>query len=125
MAKHVAPKAVSWPYSFFLSSPLGSCYKKHRFLYARSAMPVPVESNMLLHLFNGLFSRTAWVSRHQKVNHSGFYWNKRWWGGIVISWTICKSFAPCFRQITTPAPHHSIFMGWMPFLLLNQQCQST
>ena len=26
-----------------------------------------------------------------------------------ISWTICKSFAPCSRQITMPAPHHSIF----------------
>jgi len=26
-----------------------------------------------------------------------------------ISWTICKSFAPCSRQITTPVPHHSSF----------------
>ena len=25
-----------------------------------------------------------------------------------ISWAICKS-APCFRQITTPVPHHSVF----------------
>ena len=25
-----------------------------------------------------------------------------------ISWAICKS-APCSRQITTPAPHHSVF----------------
>jgi len=23
------------------------------------------------------FSRTAWISRHQKGNHSGFYWSKR------------------------------------------------
>jgi len=28
-----------------------------------------------------------------EVNHSGFYWRKRWWGGSRISWTICKSFA--------------------------------
>jgi len=28
--------------------------------------------------------------------------------GSGISWAICKS-APCSRQITTPAPHHSIF----------------
>ena len=28
--------------------------------------------------------------------------------GSGISWTICKS-APCSRQITTPAPHHSVF----------------
>jgi len=25
-----------------------------------------------------------------------------------ISWTVCKS-APCSRQITTPAPHHSVY----------------
>jgi len=28
--------------------------------------------------------------------------------GISISWAICKS-APRSRQITTPAPHHSVF----------------
>jgi len=29
------------------------------------------------------------------------------------------------RQITTPAPHHSVFTGQMPFLLPNQHRQST
>ena len=29
--------------------------------------------------------------------------------GDGISWAICKS-APCSRQITTPAPHHSVFL---------------
>jgi len=28
--------------------------------------------------------------------------------GSSISWAICKS-APCSRQTTTPAPHHSVF----------------
>ena len=28
--------------------------------------------------------------------------------GSGISWAICKS-SPCSRQITTPAPHHSVF----------------
>ena len=28
--------------------------------------------------------------------------------GSGISWAICKS-APCSRQITMPAPHHSVF----------------
>jgi len=28
--------------------------------------------------------------------------------GSGISWTVCKS-APRSRQITTPAPHHSVF----------------
>ena len=34
----------------------------------------------------------------------------RWWGGSGISWTICKSFAPHSRQITTSVPHHSVFL---------------
>ena len=33
--------------------------------------------------------------------------------------------APSFRQITMPAPHHSVFTGRMPFLLPNQLRQST
>jgi len=44
--------------------------------------------------------------------------------GSGISWNICKS-APHSRQITMPAPHHSFFAGWMPFLPPNQQRQST
>ena len=43
--------------------------------------------------------------------------------GSGISWAVCKS-APHSRQITTPAPHHSVFTGWMPFLPPNQQRQS-
>jgi len=37
---------------------------------------------------------------------------------------LCKS-APRSRQITTPAPYHSVFTGRMPFLPPNQQRQST
>ena len=44
--------------------------------------------------------------------------------GSGISRAICKS-APRTRQITTPAPHYSVFTGRMPFLPPNQQCQST
>ena len=44
--------------------------------------------------------------------------------GSGISWAICKS-APRSRQITTPAPNHSVFTGRMPFLPPNQQRQST
>ena len=39
--------------------------------------------------------------------------------GSGISWATCKS-APCSRQITTPAPHHSVFTGRMPFLTPNR-----
>ena len=44
--------------------------------------------------------------------------------GSGISWAICKS-ASRSSQITMPAPHHSFFTGWMPFLPPNQQRQST
>ena len=59
--------------------------------------------------FNGLFSRTPWVSRHQKGKPFWIYWSKRWWVGSGIGWTICKSFAPRCRWITTPVPQHSSF----------------
>jgi len=48
----------------------------------------------------------------------------RWLSGSGISWAICK-FALRFRQITTPAPHNSVFIGRMPFLSPSQQHQST
>jgi len=38
--------------------------------------------------------------------------------GTGIGWAICKS-APRLRQITMPASNHSVFTGWMPFLLPN------
>ena len=44
--------------------------------------------------------------------------------GSGISWAICKS-APRSRQITMPAPQHSVFTGRMPFLSPSQQRQST
>ena len=54
-------------------------------------------------------SRTTWVKRHQKDKKPIWIWTKqRWWSGSGISWTICKSIAPRSRQITMPAPHHSI-----------------
>jgi len=78
--------------------------------------------------FNSLFSRTTWISQHQK-GQTSLDLNKARdygvWGCSDISWTICKQSAPRSRQITTPTPNHSIFTGRMPFLTPNQQCQST
>ena len=44
--------------------------------------------------------------------------------GSGISWAICKS-ALWSREIAVPAPHHSVFYGWVPFLPPSQQRQST
>jgi len=62
-------------------------------------------------MFNGLLSRTTWVSRHQKGKPFWILLKRKMMGGSGISWIICKSFAPHFRQITTPVSHHSVFYG--------------
>ena len=67
---------------------------------------------LLLQPFNGLFSRTTWVSRYQKGKTNLSIWillEQETVSGCGISWTICKS-APHSRQITTPVPHHSVFL---------------
>jgi len=70
---------------------------------------------MLLHALKGLFSGT-WVSKYQKGKTS-LDLNEAQDYGVLgcsgISWTICKQSTPCWRQITTPTPYHSIFTGWM------------
>ena len=71
-----------------------------------------VSSDTLLqytHPFNGPLSRTIGVSRYQKGrNNLDFTEQETVSGsGSGISWVICKS-APRSRQITTPAPHHSV-----------------
>ena len=60
----------------------------------------------------------------RKVKPIWIFLNQETVSGSGISWAMCKS-APCSRQTTTPAPHHSVFTGRMPFLPPNQQRQST
>jgi len=64
------------------------------------------------------------VSRYQKGKTNLDLLEQEIVSGSGISWVICKS-APRPRQITTPAFHHSVFAGQMPFLPPNQQCQIT
>jgi len=54
------------------------------------------------HQFNGPFSGTILVSRYQKGKPIWILLEQETVSGNGISWTIC-------RQITTPAPHHSVF----------------
>ena len=57
------------------------------------------------HPFNGPFSRTTQVSRYQKGKTNLDFTEA---SDSDISWAICKS-APCSRQKTTPALHHTVF----------------
>jgi len=70
---------------------------------------------LLLHPFNGLFSRTTWASRYQKGKNS-LDWNEARDDGVLgcsgMSWTICKQSAPRSRQITSPTPHSSRPVHW-------------
>ena len=99
-----------------------------RYRGTHSGTKISYVSNMhaYTHMFNSLFSGTTWVSRQHKGKLFWILLMQEMMGGSGISWTICKSFAPHSRQITTPVPHHSIFFtGRMLFLTPNQQCQST
>ena len=73
-------------------------------------------------LFPGL---PGWAST-RKVKPIWILLKQETVSGSGISWAvgICKS-APRSRQMTMPAPHHSVFTGRMPFLPPNQQHQST
>jgi len=61
------------------------------------------------HPFNGPLSRITQVSRYQKdKTNLDFTEQQQTVSGSGISWAVCKS-APRSRQITTPAPQHSVF----------------
>ena len=52
---------------------------------------------------------TTQLSRYQKDKPIWILLKQETVSGSGISWAICKS-APCPRQITTPAPYHSVFL---------------
>jgi len=74
------------------------------------------------------FSRTTWINQYRKGKTS-LDLNEARDDGVLgcsgISCIICKQSASRSRQITTPTPHHSIFISQMLFVMPSQQCQST
>ena len=60
------------------------------------------------HPFNGPYSGTTLASWYQKGKPTWILLKQETVIGSGISWAICKS-APFSRQITMPAPHHSVF----------------
>jgi len=101
---------VSTPPLSFLQAGCPSCHPTNS-----------VKAHTHTHPFNGPFSGTTRVSQYQKGN-TNLDFTEETVSGSGISWA--KS-APYSRQTTTPAPHHSVFTGRMPFLPPNQQRQST
>jgi len=86
-----------------------------------------VQQQQQQHPFNGLFSKTTWVSQYQKGKTTLDLNETRDDGVLGWQWHQLehKQSAPRSRQITTPTPHRSIFTGRMLFLTPSQQCQST
>ena len=75
------------------------------------------------HPFNGPFSGTTRVSRYQKGKTNLDYTEARdsdWQWHQLGHMQVCTSL-----QTTTPAPHHAVFTGRMPFPPPNQKRQST
>ena len=70
----------------------------------------PSDPRTTLQPFNGLFSRTTWESRYQKCKTNLDFTGTKdsEWQWHQLGHTVCNS-APRSRQITTPAPHHSVF----------------
>ena len=75
------------------------------------------------HLFNGPFLGLPRWAGTREVKPIWILLKQETVSGSDMSWAICKS-APCSRQITTPAPHYSVFTGRMPLLPPSQQRQS-
>ena len=74
-----------------------------------------VLTNKRTHAFNGLFSRTTWVSQHQKGKPFLILLKQEMRGGSGISWTICTTLQTDNHAST----HHSIFLragcsSWRP-----------
>ena len=85
---------------------------KHSRLYCYTQSPQDANETSIctyIHPFNGHFSGTTRISRYQKGKPIWILLMQETVSGSGISWATCKS-APSSRQITTPAPHHSVFL---------------
>ena len=93
----------------------------HRFwrFFHHHPYSLTATTTVILLPFNGLFSRTTWVSQYQKGRSSLDLYEARddeVLGCSGISWTVCKQSAPHCRHTSTPSLKF--------FLTPNQQCQA-
>jgi len=77
-------------------------------IHARTHARTHAHTHTHTHTFNGPFSGNTRVSWYQKGKPIWILLKQETVSGSGISWAICKS-ATRSRQITTPAPHHSVF----------------
>ena len=77
------------------------------------------------HTFNGPFSGTTRVSRYQKGKPIWILLEQETVSGSGIRWAKMQVCTSLQTDNHTSTPPLSFFTCWMPFLLPNQQCQST
>ena len=98
----------STPPHSFLQAGCPSCCPTNSVKALKARMQSYKQQQQQQQPFNGLFSRTTWVSRYQKGKPIWILLQQETVSSSGISWAICKS-APRSRQITTPVPHHAVF----------------
>ena len=81
-----------------------ACLKYFQFFNNDKSLSKGAKARHKRHTINGPLCGTTQVSWYQKGKSK-----QETVSGSGISWAVCKS-APCSRQITTPAPHHSVFL---------------
>jgi len=91
--------------SMVLSAP-SPCFRKHH--KTKISVAVWLQTHTHTHLFNGPFLGLPRRASTIKVKPIWILLKQEIVSGSGISWTIRKS-APRSRQITMPAPHHSVF----------------
>ena len=90
-----------------------------------SAVQITIIAHTHTHTFNGLFSRTTWVSQHQKCKPFWILLKQEMLGWQRHHQDHMQIICTTLQTDTTPVLHHSIFTGRMLLLTPNQQCQST
>ena len=104
-------RLVVWPFSFASVTDVMSSFRRQKIffpLFLRNQCYY-AHAHTHAHPFNGPLSGTTRVSRYHKGKPIWILLKQETVSGSGISWAICKS-APRSRQITMPAPHHSVFL---------------
>jgi len=77
------------------------------------------------HLFDSHFSRTTWVSQHQKDKQFGILMKQEMMGWQWHQLDNMQIVCTLLQSDNHASASLKFFTGWMPFLPPNQQCQST
>ena len=82
---------------------------RHHREWHRLSPPLTPYQTWHIHPFNGPFPGLPRWARTRKEKPIWILLKQETVSSSGISWAVCKS-APRSRQITTPAPHHSVFL---------------